>query len=377
MNTAIEQTISFILIIFIGIVFKHKFLKKEDLRGIKILILSIALPATIFIALLKTQFNSSLLFLPFVALVFNFLMLGACVLFLPRLGFSLKSPGGRTMIMLVPSLAPGLSCFPYILEYLGKDPLAWAALADVGNKIFVLIFLYLLAMSWYSRRYDRLSSGWKRKIKELVKSLLKEPINMVLIVGLTLMSLGFHFASFPLFLQNTLDRLSNLMTPMVLLYIGLAVKFQGQKIANIIYILLWRMGLSFCLSAITVLFLPINSPEIILLAVIFPLSSCSFWPYAHMCAFDLLEKKVNNSKQQKPLFDLDLALTVLAISLPLSTMMVLGVCVSPQIFIEPKNLFVIGSFLIVLPMILLIKNYRAESKSNRLAFKKELSKHKK
>ena len=55
-------------------------------------------------------------------------------------------------MMLLPSLAPGLSCFPFIIVYLGDEYLALAALADVGNKIFVLILLYMLAMHWYHLR---------------------------------------------------------------------------------------------------------------------------------------------------------------------------------------------------------------------------------
>jgi len=371
MNTAIEKTLSLILIILIGIFFKNKFLKKEDLRGIKTIILSIALPATIFVALLKIKFDLALLFLPLMALCFNFAFLATCSLVLPKLGIPINTPGGRTMMMLIPSLAPGLSCFPYILEYLGKEPLAWAALADVGNKIFVLIFLYLLAMNWYSCRQNYDSSDWKTKIKELLNSLLKEPINLVLIVGLVMVGFGLHFNSMPFFVQKTLDRLSNIMTPMVLLYIGIAVKIKGQQFSKIMLLLLWRMGLSFCLSGIIIFLFPVSSTAMTLLIVIFPLSSCSFWPYAHMSAIDLLEKKLVSSKKYQPLFDLDLAVSILAISLPLSTIIILTVCILPQVFVESSNLLLIGNSLIILTTILLIRNNNLSSQRNQLTVKKK------
>ena len=46
----------------------------QELLGIKKVILDLALPSTIFIALLKIQFESSLLLLPILALGFNFIL---------------------------------------------------------------------------------------------------------------------------------------------------------------------------------------------------------------------------------------------------------------------------------------------------------------
>jgi malate permease and related proteins len=39
--------------------------------------------------------------------------------------------------------------FPFILEFGGELLFAMAALGDIGNKIFVLIIAYLIAMKWY------------------------------------------------------------------------------------------------------------------------------------------------------------------------------------------------------------------------------------
>ncbi len=77
----------------------------------------------------------------------------------------------------------------------------------------------------------------------------------------------------------------------------------------------------------------------ILLTVLFPLSSCSFFSYAHMCTFDLLEKEFIDSTKQEPLFDLELALTVLAISLPLSSMIILTVCLLPDFFLLIRPIY--------------------------------------
>ena len=141
MNPALQKTLAFLLLILAGYFLQRKINAKQELTGVKVLILSIILPATIFVALLKVEISSSMLLLPILALLLNGAFYLVSGQILPRLGFARDTPGWRTMMMLVPSLAPGLSAFPFILEYLGDTTLALAALADVGNKVFVLIIL--------------------------------------------------------------------------------------------------------------------------------------------------------------------------------------------------------------------------------------------
>ena len=73
MNFALQKTLELVLIIGLGLLLQKK-VAKQDLKGIKTLILSVALPATIFVALLKIKLDSSLLIFPLLALVFNFVM---------------------------------------------------------------------------------------------------------------------------------------------------------------------------------------------------------------------------------------------------------------------------------------------------------------
>ena len=152
MSPALQKTLSILLLIGVGLLLKRKLRNREELGGIKMLILSIALPATIFIALLKIRVEAELLVLPLMALGFNLIMFAIGYFIIPLLNIEAKSSAHRTLMMLFPSLAPGLSCFPFLVEYLGDESLAWAALADVGNKVFGLIILYIIAMNWYYRR---------------------------------------------------------------------------------------------------------------------------------------------------------------------------------------------------------------------------------
>ena len=54
MNEALQKTLELFLIILLGFLLQKKLPNKESLKGVKVLILSVALPATIFIALLKS-----------------------------------------------------------------------------------------------------------------------------------------------------------------------------------------------------------------------------------------------------------------------------------------------------------------------------------
>ena len=77
MNIALQKTLGMLLLILVGLFLQKKIISKEGLSGTKVLILSVALPATIFVALLKIQLDISLLILPVLALTFNLIMFAA------------------------------------------------------------------------------------------------------------------------------------------------------------------------------------------------------------------------------------------------------------------------------------------------------------
>lgn len=372
MDSGLTKTVVCLLCIGIGFLLKKKIAKKEHLIGLKVIILSIALPATIFIALLKIEIKPSLIALPFIALGINLLLFASTFLFLKIYGIDRKSPTGRSILLLLASMAPGLSCFPFIIEYLGEQHLAFAAFADVGNKFYGLIFLYLVAMHWYykivltSKSQVQNSNG---RIKELCSSLLQEPINIVLVVAIIMLIFGQNFQALPSFMQLSFQKLSVLMTPLVLIYIGLAVKVNKKDISKIINILLWKSGVAFLISGLIISVLPATlSATTLLLVVIFPQSSCSFWPFAHMTAVDQLEKGKDSVKT----FDTKFALNLLAFSLPFSTIIILSLCSVGESFVTSPRILSIGLAMLFLP--LLINFFKKRSSDLQPEFKhKELS----
>ncbi len=247
--------------------------------------------------------------------------------------------------MLLPSLAPGLSCFPFIAEYLGEGPLAYAALMDVGNKFFVLILLYLLAMRWYFQINGSTKNSKSDDLRKMVMKMLSEPINLIMIAALILLSLGVNLSELPPLISSTFLRLSGIMAPLILLFIGLAVKVKGHQITTILRLLSIRSGLLFLASALIIVLFPKLSSTIMLLAVVFPQSSCSFWPFAHI---SLIDGQENN---QRKTFDLGFALALLAFSLPFSSIFIMGILSFPTIGINPTILSSIGISLISISLL--------------------------
>lgn len=342
MDGALEKTISFLLFIFIGILLKKKISAGEQTNGLKSIILTIALPATIFIALLKVKIDGNLILFPFLALGFNIILFAITPLLLTVIGININSDKGRSARLLIPSLAPGLSCFPFILEFLGGGSVAKAAMGDLGNKFFVLFLLYLVALKWHYKNADFEANSLKTKLKSLAKTLLYEPVNLFIIVALILVSFGVTLDKLPNYLAITLTRLSYIMTPLVLIFIGLAVKIKKRQFFELFSLLLLRAGFTLLFIGGIVFFADITIKKDILVMIAFSLSACSFWPFAHISAVNFKEKKENTEVKT---FDTNFSLSILALSLPISVILILGILTAGNTFTEIKNLLILGGIL--------------------------------
>ncbi|MEL7270050.1 MAG: permease [Bacteroidota bacterium] len=319
----------------------------------KKIILNLALPSTIFIALMGVQIQWNLLFLPLMALMLNVVLFLATPFFLPLLGFRKDTPEFKTAHLLIPSLAPGLSCFPFVLEFLGENALANVAMADLGNKIFVLVGLYVIAMNWHYRSMTLKQKG-SDNVRSVLKALISEPVNVFIAVALVLLAFGLTKDSLPVLFSDILQKLSLIMTPLVLLFIGLGLKIKRNQFFQIFSMLSIRAGVVFLLGWIFAVLTGIQSTESILLLLAFGLSACSFWPYAHMAVVDRLEEN-----EGKKTFNSDFALSLLALSFPFSTILILGVLNAETVFSSYFNIFFVGGSLIgfglVFPLLKLLR----------------------
>jgi predicted permease len=340
------KTVSLLLLIAIGYLFRKKVGSKESKDGIRTIILGLALPATIFIALLKIDFVPALAIVPVMALGFNLVVF----MFLSRLPmqslFNLHSNQYRTLILLIPSLAPGLSSFPFILEYSGESSLAVAALADLGNKVFVLVIAYLIAMKWFFAERRHLEGGRGVRLKALWISLVNEPVNLVIVTAVIMLSFGLGYDFFPAFIRDSIDKVSLMMTPLVLLFIGISIKFSWSQFKAIFSFVFFRSAMAFLICGLLLLLFPVNDLATALLIVVFPQSACSFWPYAHMAVVAEMESKDKEIRSKT--FDLDFAMNVLACSLPFSVLMIMLIYSSGSFFVAPSHLFESAAVLLVM-----------------------------
>ncbi|MCW5910720.1 MAG: permease [Cyclobacteriaceae bacterium] len=345
MSDAITKTVSLLLLIFVGVLISGKIKGKEQREGVRTIILSLALPATIFIALLKVDFTLELMLVPVLALAFNFIMYFLISKLPLDSLFSIQQNQYRTLMLIIPSLAPGLSVFPFILEYSGESTLAMAAVADLGNKVFVLIIAYIIAMRWYYKLNREFTGDGKVNLKDVLKALVNEPVNLVVVTAILLLSSGISYQSFPGFLKGSIDKLSLMMTPLVLLFIGMSVKFTWAQVRTIMVFLFFRSGVAFLISALLLFMLEPANLGTALLIVVFPQSACSFWPFAHMAAVNKLE---TGHGKASATFDTDFAMNILACSLPFSVILVMLIYLTQGTFTSALNVSGAGAVFLLL-----------------------------
>ena len=174
--------------------------------------------------------------------------------------------------------------------------------------------------------------------------MVSEPVNLFIIAALILLSFGFHMNNLPFIVSESLSRLSLLMTPLVLLFIGLSVKIKKRQFAQIISMLLLRAGIVVILGIALITAVQINVAQDRLLLLAFGLSACSFWPFAHIAAVDAQEKRVLNFKKT---FNQNFAINILAVSFPLSVVLILGILSAGTLFASVKTMVLLAGILIV------------------------------
>jgi len=286
LSESAEKALSMFFVLVVGFFFRNKFQDPATRAGLRTLILTIALPASIFTSILNIRRGFDFLTPPFFAITINLSYLGIIWLLTNFWFVEGTTPQKRSLMMIFPSLAPGLTAFPFIEDFIGPDGLAWAAMSDVGNKVFVLFGLYALAVNWGQREMSTWSEEVKdpkigKRIRTLIMALLSEPINISILLGFTLMSLGFNQSDFPSFIDNGLSIIGGLTTGLILLFVGISFRFKTDEIVAVLSVLLARSGLGFLLSAATIHFLP-AAQQNPLLFVIMPQCGCSLWPFLHM-----------------------------------------------------------------------------------------------
>ncbi len=341
-NLGLQKVIPLLLLIGVGYLLKDKFQQPTATGAIKNLIINAALPATIFLSILNIDQTLGVFSLPAVAIALNLYLL-FIGFWVARLVIEPEEKAQfRSLIVMFPSLAPGLTAYPFIEEFLGSRSLAWASLADVGNKIFTLIGLYILAMYWH-QRVSSDSSNYSNQLKTIWLLLISEPSNAAIIFGLPLLFFNISQNDLPDTILDVLTKLAACTTPLILFFVGISFKSKAFKLQTILAILFARAGAGFWFSAGAIALLN-PDPITKALTVILPQAGCSMWPYLHITQVN--GRGQSSSEKEKPslppTFDTEFALGILATSIPFSICVISTICSSSQFFILPEHLGLVG-----------------------------------
>lgn len=349
-DLVLPKAIALFLLIVVGYLLKGKFSDSASVTTFRVFILTVALPATIFLSTIDINTQLNLWLLPSFALGVNLSLMLAGTGLTWLLLRSLKSPKARALILLFPSLAPGLTVYPFIEQFLGRSGLAWVALADMGNKIFVLIGLYALAIYWFQQEAILPNTRPTAQWKTIGQFLFTEPVNAAIVVGLVLASLHIGTADLPLAVLDVLQKLALCSTPLILFYVGVSLNLKKLQFGTLLLALLARAGVGFLISAAAMTTLRPSSVEEIALFTALPQASCSLWPLLHATKIN----QQNQAESTVPFFDLDFATALLALSFPFSISMLLMIFTGGTFFYDPFHLTAIGTGFIILFLVLLI-----------------------
>jgi len=354
MSSILSQIIVFFALIAFGILLRSLIKSDYYKKPLKLYILNIALPITIFVSIISIEIDLKYLLYPILALLFNLLLYFISPIII-RLSHITDLKKQRTLLMLLPSFAPGLSCFPIINEFLGYSALAQASIVDVGNKIFVLIVLFFISIRLYNKTQNIANSQKKESYGFVFKSLFYEPINIIMIVALIFLATSNTIEDIPTLILSFFLKIKDSLAPAVFIFIGVSILFTKNEFIKILPLLLIRAG--FCLIVVTsiIYLFGIGFTDSSILFLILSLSSVSFWPYAHMTFIDNLEK---NMQSKRKTFDLSFGLNLLAYSLPFSTIMILLLFISEKVLYNPLALYTISIVLLTLGFLLLYLNQK-------------------
>ncbi len=202
-----------IVIIFTGMVFLRKGLvKKEDVQSLNTLIIYLGMPSLIFLAVWQSDLSTDLIKIPILAnaTVLSCLVISSAVSRLMKLdrrsagSFIIASAFGNTAFL----------GFPLIISVFGRENLVYGVFYDQFSTGILGLSLGAGLASWYGSGKGGVSGAWK---------------NIVRFPPFWGLVLGFILRGYPIpeFLMTTLEYLSALVVPLVMLVLGMSLRTES------------------------------------------------------------------------------------------------------------------------------------------------------
>ncbi|HDP70470.1 MAG TPA: AEC family transporter [Actinobacteria bacterium] len=222
---------SVVLLIALGYVSRvTKLLKRDDSAVLNNIIVYLALPALIFLAIRNSEISLNFLLIPLVGWV---VMLGcAAIAFLLSRIFNLKRPTIGAFLLAAAIGNTGYIGYPLSLAFGGQSFLVRAIFFDIFGTV---LFAFTVGL-YFAEVYG--ANGQKiHKIKEI----LTFPPLIALFFGLVL-----HDLDLPLFFLKSLEYLSAAAVPLIMISVGLSLQF--KKLGEYKLLLFLLCGIKLILS---------------------------------------------------------------------------------------------------------------------------------
>lgn len=200
---------SALVVISIGYVLKSLgFVTTDDAKKISKFLMHTTFPALVFSTMIKVQFTSELLWLPFICIAFAIL----CS-FVGFQIFKKEGPEYRGILTMGCSgYNLGLFAYPLIEGIWGWKGLTYAAMFDIGNSFINFILTYGMG-NYFSAKAQK-GNMWKHVFKRIMSLFPFQAMVIGLLVNLLEIPL-------PFFLTSIVDTIAQGNKPLVLLLMGI------------------------------------------------------------------------------------------------------------------------------------------------------------
>lgn len=205
-----------IALITTGVVLeKTAFIGVDAVKGMKKLIMNLALPALLFLILLDADLQADYLWGSAAVFV-------ACLVAF-SLGFLFKKiwkSSNAFFPSVYSSFVTGIIGYPLFISTFGAEQLYRLAILDIGNLLFIFIVL-----ATFLDKVGCNETGRKRmSLKDQIKHIVKSPFLITMFLGILASMLGgrtfFHTNPLTFALLTTAGMLADITLPLILLVIG-------------------------------------------------------------------------------------------------------------------------------------------------------------
>mmetsp|Transcript_46036 Transcript_46036/g.81682 ORF Transcript_46036/g.81682 Transcript_46036/m.81682 type:complete len:424 (-) Transcript_46036:121-1392(-) len=242
----VERALTLLFIIAIGKVLQARFPQKEPM-AVQKLLLQFLLPATLFQGLSKQKIEAShmIYFAGGAFLVLVRLLTGTLVSY-AVFGQSCHlehTKLRRTALFSISSLAPALSVFPFVSEFVGAEYVGLGAMVDIPMKVYILILMPIIFRKLGEKTAMSSKDNQEGNVLGALALLLKDPMTLSVIFGIIwAVVTGGGGTECLGFAGQAIDALARGQTPCLFLLIGLNLTFASASPLFCVVLLLASQG---------------------------------------------------------------------------------------------------------------------------------------